>query len=517
MADPLRSTDEVHGVVMNERGEVFVTGRTNSLDFPGTMGVPSGGSGQDAFVTKFLPDGRRAWSRGFGGSGTDSARRLALGPSGELYVVGRTTSPSILPGSGDSFQTKLTHQGGTDAFLARLSAEGQLEWFMYLGGGEEDRGLDVAVTADGKKVYVSGSTTSAMQAPPGEEYGLRGSGYDAFILQVDVSTANAPEHMWTRFIGTKSLVSNADDEAYAVAVRGDAVYVGGVVGSRLTDVDSSYKPIKLYQEGAYDGFVARLSSTGDVVWFTHVGANGEDEVQDLLVRPAGELIVVGETNSSSFSTVPSLGGYDAFVLQLGADGKETGQVKRLGGNGDDKVEGHAAMDPSGNVFVGGRTVSDKIASRGFDNTFEPTSDGFVMMVNPELTRVVWASYVGGSVGSREEWVRGVAVDTQGRLALGGHSPSTTSFLESGGGAEDPPKGGEEGFVIGVRMDLTAPLAGAVTAGVTPEGWLSATWTDFQEPETAIVEYAWAISTPEGTLVRDFTVKETLEDTRVVVE
>lgn len=498
-----RTTDKLQGLTVNGRGEVFVTGQTNAVGFPSGTELPALSSAQDAFVARFNSDGTRLdWVRVFGGVKDESGMRVALGNSGEVYVVGTTQSSELLLASGAA-KTVLTHQGdadGKDAFLAQLSATGELNWFMFLGGDAEEEGLGLAVSPD-NKVYVIGSTTSDLTGL-GTRYGVRGTGTDAFVIQVDVSNPTSPKPMWTRLLGSKSslLGFSADDAAYSVVATADAIFVGGIAGSIMLDVSDTVVREK-FHNGDDDGFVVKLNPTNSsVVWLTNVGyGDGSTKVHDLLVRSDGGLVTVGATTSSGFITPSSEEGSDLFVFRLDAEGRDADMKRRFIGRGDDWV-GHATLDTQDNLFIGGQVGSAGFALNGFDNAFEPSTDGFVMMLDGTLnTR--WTSYVGGNASS-PEWVTGLAIDSQGRLTLGGYSSASTSFFSANVGYERSPRGGEDGFVLRVAMDTTEPVTGSVEAGVTDRGRITATWNGFSDPETLIARYEWAIRTAGG-VVRDF--------------
>ncbi len=498
-----RTTDKLEGLAVNDKGEVFVTGQTNSVAFPSGTELPALSSAQDAFVARFSADGTRLdWVRVFGGVKDEAGMRVALGNAGEVYVVGTTQSSELLTASGAA-KTVLTHQGdadGKDAFLAQLSATGELNWFMFLGGGGEDEGLGLAVSPD-NKVYVIGRSTSDLMGL-GTRYGTRGDGFDAFVIKVDVSNPTSPKPVWTHLLGSKDdfFGLDADDAAYSVVATVDAVFVGGIAGSIMLDVSDTVVREKFHR-GYDDGFVAKLNpADASVVWLTNVGyGTGSTEVHDLLVRADGGLVTVGTTTSKGFITPTSDEGSDLFVFRLDAEGRDAGVKRRFIALGDEGV-GHATLDTRDNLFIGGQVGSAGLALNGFDNSFEPSTDGFVMMLDGELnTR--WASYVGGSASS-PEWVKGLAIDSQGRLTLGGYSSASTSFFSTNVGYERSPRGGDDGFVLRVAMDTTEPVTGSVEAGFTDRGRITASWNGFSDPETLIARYEWAIRTAGG-VVRDF--------------
>src|SRR5262249_45381528 len=112
-------------------GDVYVVGRTSSIDFPGTTGgaqsaLPGGGT-QGGFVARLsasLTALRQATYLG-GNTGGNEADALAIAPAtGDVYVAG-STSAADLPGPAGGAQSVIggAAPGSTDAFVARRSAD----------------------------------------------------------------------------------------------------------------------------------------------------------------------------------------------------------------------------------------------------------------------------------------------------------------------------------------------------------------------------------------------------------
>src|SRR5262249_27313092 len=114
-----------------------------------------------------------------GGSDVDEAFALAIGPTGDVYVAGLTSSINF-PRTGG---------GVTDAFVARLDASlTALEWATYLGGSGDDRGIALAIAPTTGDVYVAGFTdsTNLPGTSGGAQRALRGP-RDAFVARLNGS------------------------------------------------------------------------------------------------------------------------------------------------------------------------------------------------------------------------------------------------------------------------------------------------------------------------------------------
>jgi hypothetical protein len=118
-----------------------------------------GGDG-DAFVTKLNTAGTAIlYSTYLGGSGADVGRGIALDATSNVYVTGITQSLNFPDTARSPIQR--TNGGGNDAFLAKLNATGTAILFStYLGGSSNDFGEGIAVDAAGQ-AYVTGETTSS--------------------------------------------------------------------------------------------------------------------------------------------------------------------------------------------------------------------------------------------------------------------------------------------------------------------------------------------------------------------
>src|SRR5262249_53244082 len=151
------SGDNSHGIAVDGSGNAYVVGTTNfpAATFPVKVGPDlTANGGSDAFVAKVAADGASLVYAGFiGGAADDFGNGITVGGSGDAYVVS-TTNP------GATFPTKvgpdLTANGGSDAFVAKVAADGaSLVYAGFIGGDSEESGNDIAVDSSGS-AYVTG-------------------------------------------------------------------------------------------------------------------------------------------------------------------------------------------------------------------------------------------------------------------------------------------------------------------------------------------------------------------------
>jgi hypothetical protein len=326
--------------------------------------------------------GAEAWTRQFGTTGTDEAYGVAVAADGSVYVAGRTSG--ALEGS---------LAGGTDAFVRKYDAAGNVVWTRQFGTTAAEIALGVAVSGDGS-VYVVGQTGGVL----GDS--SAGSA-DAFVRKYDAN-GNV---VWTRQFGTITV-----DIATGVAVAVDgSVFVVGNTGGVLGDSSS----------GSVDAFVRKYDANGNVVWTRQFGTTDEDIASGVAVAVDGSVYVAGETEGGLEGSIA--GGFDAFVRKYDAAGSVV-WTRQFGTAADDGASG-VAVAGDGSVSVVGYTggVLGDSSAGGFD--------AFVRMYDA-AGNVVWTRQFGTTAG---DFASGVAA-ADGSVYVAGH---TLGDLEgdSAGGAD----------------------------------------------------------------------------------
>jgi uncharacterized repeat protein (TIGR01451 family) len=397
--------DYGNGIAVDASGNVYVTGSTNSTDFPTANPLQSQcGSceigGGDAFVVKLNASGSAlVYSTYLGGNSSDQANGIAVDASGNAYVVGYTQS--------SDFPTANPLQafgGEQDAFVAKLNAAGSaLVYSTYLGGNIWESGLGIAVDASGN-AYVTGSTASTnfpTVNPLQSECIACHYGGDAFVAKLNAAGSAL---VYSTYLGGISL---SEGRGIAVDASGNA-YVTGV--------------------GEGDAFVAKLNAAGSaLVYFTYLGGSDSDTGQGIAVDASGNAYVTGHTYSTNFPTVNPLqaahGGdfSDAFVAKLNAAGSALVYSTYQGGNAPDEGSG-IAVDASGSAYVTGSTASTNFPTANpLQATIGGVYDAFVAKLNTAGSALVYSTYLGGN---GFEHASGIAVDASGNAYVVGHTQSS---------------------------------------------------------------------------------------------
>jgi hypothetical protein len=454
----------VTGVAVDSSGNQYVTGWTEALDFPIVAPVyASNRGGVDVFVAKFNPAGNALlYATYFGGSGDDRGAAIAVNSSGHAYVAGSTTSSnfpvhaaydSTYGGARDAFLFKLTaagnsimfstYLGGTnwdaatavaldssgnayvagntysanfpvmsaaqsvfggasDAFAAKFTAAGALSYSTFLGGSGDEQAGGIAVDSS-DQAHVAGGTTSSNFPLWNPIQSSKGAGQDAFVTKL---SAGGSSRIYSTYLGGNGGAGGSPEQVNAIRVDSEgAAYVAGATTS--TDFPVTPGAFQSVYNGAQDAFAAKLSVAGSsLVYSTYLGGASFDWATGLAVDSSGNAHVAGYTSSSGFPVVGGVqaafnGMYDGFVTKLTASGDGVTFSTFYGGSGSDTINA-IALDPSGNMYIGGQTGS----------------------ANFPLAGQIQSTNAGGSIG----WAASIAVSAPPPQvpAAGSLSPSSGS-------------------------------------------------------------------------------------------
>jgi hypothetical protein len=297
--------DSAEGIALDGRGNAYVTGGTQSPDFPVVRNLRTAGTGYfKAFVAKLSADGSRlAYSVLLNGNDMANGLAIAVDESGQAVVAGLTSSPDFpvlhaaQPAWGGGF---------TEGFVAKLAPSGNaLLWSTFLGGSGEEQLEGVALDRGGR-VWVAGWTTSGnFPVRAALQPRLRGAS-DAVVAGFGPSG---------KLIASTYLGGAQDDAASGIAV--DASGALHVAGS-TTSVN-----------GHPDAFVAKLQpGAAGLVWSTHLGGRDASLAFAVAVDRQGNTWTAGLTEAADFPRVRPLqefgaGIADAWVTKLVTAGKRS--------------------------------------------------------------------------------------------------------------------------------------------------------------------------------------------------
>ncbi|MCF6158069.1 MAG: hypothetical protein E3K32_05750 [wastewater metagenome] len=267
-------------------------------------------------------------------------------------------------------------------------------------------------------------------------YGFHIESYDKrYPLTID------PELVYSACFG-----GNSSDWGHGIAVDGSGnVYITGETRSHNFPVISAMHKKKAGNAESSDIFITKLNASGDMVYSTYLGGNGDDISNGIAVDSSGNIYVTGYTKSSDFPIHSALyknknGKSDAFISKLQASGNTLIYSTYLGGSNSDWGRG-IATDNSGNAYITGWTYSHDFPTVAavFGNKSGGYQDAFVTKIASSGEKLLYSVYLGGS---GHDSGNGIAVDNEGNACITGYTNSndfpavSASYEKYAGGYHD---------------------------------------------------------------------------------
>lgn len=421
------------GIAVDSAGSAYITGLTQSFDFPTRNPLQGANTAQNAYVAKLSPDGSSlVYSTYLGGTGGAEGKGIVVDTTGAAYLTGSAGAnfPMMNPLQG-------SNRGGQDAFVTKLSPDGaSLIYSTYLGGSGED--LAHSIKLDGENIaYVVGETNSADFPKVNPLQAIYGGGdRDGFL---SIIAADGASVLFSIYLG-----GNGDDTASSCDIHpqtGD-VYVGLTSDSTNLKAGSSLQ-VPQADTPKLNRILAKIKRKNPRL-FEFLEEDIELIVVASLFSP-GEEFLIGELRKllqegrellqwldddsdpsrlqadSSSKVQPQATSADARLTVTDAALK-TQKTVYFGGRGNEYVKG-LANDSQGAAYIVGQTDSQDLP------TVNPVQsafgggpfDAFVAVFSPDTLQPVFATYIGGNDIDDPS---GIAVDPQGNIYVTGLTFST---------------------------------------------------------------------------------------------
>ena len=479
--------DFAAGIVVDASGNAYIVGDTSSANFPTASAFRTTSAGSnDVFVTKLNSTGSGViYSTYLGGSGNDYAGGIVLDASGNAFLTGETDSPNFptrnaaYPGNAgfnDAFVTKLGPSGNSLIYSTYLGGNGD-------DAGRAiavDTGGNAYVTG---ATYSKGSGNGPFPTTQGAYQGNNGGGNaisaDAFVTKFDTNGAVS----YSTFLGGSSFETA---NGIAVDSSGNAYVVGEVASypDYPTPPSSDFPVVNAFQStfnqgnldplaGNTDGFITKMNATGTgLIFSTFLGGNDADTITGIALDSVGRVHVVGITSSTNFPTIngaqpqnagvandPDFPGPDAFVTKFETNGTSLLYSTYLGGTIDEFPflldRFGIAVDKFGDIYAAGQTGSyDFPVTIGADQTnSEAAVDAFIVKINPAVSgpaSLIYSTLLSGSTGilpgGADNEGGPIAVDNNGNFYVAGITSSTNFPVIAGAFRSTNGGGGYDSFV-----------------------------------------------------------------------
>ena len=278
--------EQPHSMICDPQGNLVVTGRTSSANFPTTAGASLAGSGFDLFVTKL------------NASGTGLIGSIRMGGSGDDGV---NYAPKYLLGvsSGGVQQPPL---GGAQELRLNYGDDGRSE----------------VILDDANNIYIAACTKSTDFPVQGAFQPTSGGGQDGVLLKINPTVSGV---LFSSYLG-----GSGSDAAFVLALNplNSDIYVGGgTLSSNLKGTAGSLQPSN---NGGVDGFVAIVANDGSSLKkTTYFGTTGTDMIYGVQFDKNGFPYIMGTTSglitpvNSPFNQNANQAGGKQFITKLKSD------------------------------------------------------------------------------------------------------------------------------------------------------------------------------------------------------
>ena len=400
---------------------------SNGGPFPVTPGafqtVYAGGVGQapanlpcDIGINKYDSAGTTLlYSTYLGGSRDEYPHSLVVDHQDNLLVMGTCYSPDF-PTDTSGFD--VTHNGGTDIFVTKLSEDGSSLLAGTLIGGPGNDGLntnslrynysddfrgDIAVDT-ANNVYIA-STTNSNSFPISKAIQMaRASAQDGCIFSLDKQLSAL---RFSTYFG-----GNGDDAMYSIRLYDTFVYIGGGTSSTaMSFAVNGYQ--NNYNGGKADGFIAKLSLKGKLINSTYLGTGSYDQVYFLDIDASGQVYAAGQTEGYILRTAKTYGKDKTgqFILRLSPNISVMNLSTTFGNRTFDPEIAPSAflVDKCDNIYFSGwgspidinglhslTTQGLQISSDAIQKTTD-NNDFYILVLSKNASSLLFASYYGGNL------------------------------------------------------------------------------------------------------------------------
>lgn len=375
-----------HAVATMTDGGFVLAGSSDSTDLPN--GEKNAGS-LDFWVARTDFAGKLVWSKTYGGQGGEQVEGLVVLPDGGFAVAGNTNSPD-LPGS------PKYSGGGSDFWLLRTDASGNLLWSKTFGGAGYDAPNAIVSRKGGGFAAVGGSESSDL--PDAQK---TSGGRDFWLVATDAG--GVP--LWNKTYG-----GSGDDEALAIAELSDGGFA--LAGkTQSTDLPGGQKSL-----GQDDMWLVRTDANGNLLWNKAYGGSNYDSAQSVVWLPDGGFALAGFTMSIDLPAGNKTKGLpDVWLVRTDLVGNILWN-KTFGGKLDDYAWAIAVV-PTGGLVLACRTQSTDLP--GGQKSAGQTD--FWLLRTDESGNLLWNQTYGGE---QHDFARSIALLADGGFAFAGQTAST---------------------------------------------------------------------------------------------
>ncbi len=422
--------DEAYACALDNPGNTLVSGVTTSTNFPVSVGAfqTSLVGSMNAFVVKFDQNGHRLWATYYGGSGSDGAYGITADINNNVFITGNTTSTNF-PVSAGAFQT-LYGGSSEDAFVVKFDPNGIRQWGTYCGGSGYDIGNAVTTDYAGNVAITGYTNSNDFPVSLAAFQTTFGGAYDAFVVKFDPNG----NQLWGTYFGGAS-----NDESFGISAdsKGNIAFTGITYSTNF--------PISAgcFQSTPDNGFVAELDPSGNRLWATYYGMQGNGCAVDksnnvVIAGVAGDAVATPGVFQTTFTTG------DGFAAKFNPGGN---RVWATFNNTNVSEGGDYAMtvDDANNVYLEDdeEPPSHIGPSCAFQRRYTNNQECVYIVKLDSNAKYSCSTYTCGTIYDEHEYTSANLAAHNGRMAIAGYTsggiPTTPGVLQTTfpGGAYAP--------------------------------------------------------------------------------
>jgi len=360
------------------------------------------------------------YSTFFGGSSNDYCRSVTVDPDDNLYATGYISSTDFPTESAYDDTYNGGSPAGFDIFVNKISILGDsICYSTFIGGATgDDKAFSIKVDTTGA-AYITGVTGSTDFPTADSIQGENAGSKDAFVVKLSPAGDSL---IFSTYLG-----GDGEDVGNGLAINSDnEIFITGKT------ISTNFPTVNFYDnslDGPKDGFVTKLSATGNTIDFsTYIGGTGGDVSLAIAIGSDNDAYITGYTSSSDF---PNVNAYDAdfnggivlgdcFITRLNSTGDIIEYSTFIGGLNDEAALG-IAIDSIDEVFVAGYTYSsDFPLENAFDIDLSGSLDAFILKLNSTGDSLRYSSYLGGI---SDDFVTSIDIDQFGKAYVTGNTNS----------------------------------------------------------------------------------------------
>lgn len=403
----------------DSNGNIYTAGAFRSSTFSyGNESISNSNTPNtdNGFISKHNSLGEIVWLKNFNGNNEEGISEIKIDNNNNIYIIGTFNSPTLTIDT-----TTLTNLGNYDAFIAKFDENGNLIWAKSIAGNNIDVGTSLSIDNSGN-VFVSGHYSSSSIVI--DTITLNNSEASETVIDHDVFFAkfdSLGNVIWAKTAGgtltdqIKSITTDTFGNLFISGFFGSPTISFGT--TNLTNTNNYY-----------DVFIAKYNSSGTFQWAKKAGGTNYDYARSLVTDNLGDLYITGyfESPTITFGTTThtNLGYSNIFLAKY----TSTGNVvwSKTAGNNDTNFTTSIAKDSNNNIYITGGFSSSitfgsqpQLTCQGYYDIFVAKYDS---MGNP-----IWSKSNGGleyEIGSKVHCIQ------NDEILLTGFSGSSTIIFDN---------------------------------------------------------------------------------------